>query len=82
MAMHIRNPRAHDLVKEIAALTGTTQEAAVYAAVEHYAAALRRSSGTQIDEILEEGAKLGRMFGLSPGDDPTAELYDETGLPR
>lgn len=82
MAMHIRDRRAHELVKEIAALSGTSQEAAVRAAVEHYAAMLRRRRDGRVEAVLNEGAAIGRSFGLRRGEDPTADLYDDDGLPR
>ncbi len=79
MAMHIRSAKAHELVREIAERTGQTQEGAVLAAAEFYLRSLRQTSRAQ--EILDEGVALGRLVGLECGADPTADLYDDNGLP-
>lgn len=80
MAMNIKNPRTHELVKQLARLTGQSQEAAVESAVE---ARLRELlERDEASRILDQGAEIGVLIGLSPGVDPTAELYGEGGLPE
>lgn len=80
MAMHIRNPRTHDVVKQIAALTHQTHEEVVLSAVEEHLRTL--AVDARVQQIIDDGAAIGRMAGLEPGVDPTADLYDESGLPR
>ncbi|MEN2512838.1 hypothetical protein [Gordonia polyisoprenivorans] len=36
----------------------------------------------EVEQILEEGAKIGQQLDIQPGEDPTEELYDDNGLPR
>jgi antitoxin VapB len=80
MAMNIKNPQTHEMVKRIARLTGESQEAAVYSAVEVRLRTLLAEERAQ--QILERGAEIGELLGLVPGADPTADLYDENGLPQ
>ena len=80
MAMNIKNPQTHEMVKRIARLTGESQEAAVYSAVEVRLRALLADERAQ--RILERGVEVGGLLGLVPGTDPTVDLYDEDGLPQ
>ncbi|MEE3853128.1 type II toxin-antitoxin system VapB family antitoxin [Gordonia sp. LSe1-13] len=79
MAMNIKNDQTHSLVKEIARLTGESQETAVLRSVEQRLRSLRANS--TVETTLREGAELRQMLGLEPGDDPTDDLYDDSGLP-
>ncbi|GAB09123.1 hypothetical protein GOARA_028_00340 [Gordonia araii NBRC 100433] len=79
MAMNIKNPQTHEMVKQIARLTGESQEAVVRSAVESRLRALLAEDEAR--RILVRGAEIGDMLELTAGTDLTADLYDESGLP-
>ena len=82
MALHIRSAETHALVREIAKRTGSTQEHAVFKAAQHYLATLSQAEDARAQHILDTGRTLGAMLDLVADDDPTADLYDDAGLPR
>ncbi|MEP9394829.1 MULTISPECIES: type II toxin-antitoxin system VapB family antitoxin [Gordonia] len=77
--MNIKNDHTHSVVKEIVQLTGESQETAVLRAVEERLRKLKAADA--VETTLREGAELGHLLGLDPGDDPTATLYDDSGMP-
>lgn len=81
MAFNVKDPATHATVKKIAARTGLTQETIIRRAVDDYLRAVESETHEKEQRILSEGAHIGRILGLSPGDDPTQDLYDENGLP-
>ena len=42
----------------------------------------KTNATADVQQILEEGAKIGQQLDIQHGEDPTAELYDDNGLPR
>lgn len=86
MGLNIKNPDAHELVKELAELTGESMTDAVIVAVRERLYRVR--SG---DEQVRERARVIREMGreiarrMSPETrtmDVDASLYDENGFPR
>lgn len=82
MALNIKDPRVHDMVKQIAEITGTSQAAAVESAVEQKLRELLAAN--RAERILALGSDAAsRMTAEERAFDYDAELYDdETGLPR
>lgn len=84
MALNIKDPRVHDMVKQITAITGQSQAAAVESAVEQRLRELLAED--KAARILAIGRDIASR--LTPEQsarmrDHPAELYDEeTGLPR
>lgn len=84
MGTYIKNEDSHRLIRELAALTGETQTAAVTEAVRER---LERLQADQRRErVVADLLAIGRTASqhLPPsvdGDDPTAFLYDDDGLP-
>lgn len=83
MSLNIKNERTHELVRRLAALTGTSQTEAVTDAVKRRLEQLQSDDGRadRIERILRLGAEIRE---LTPDQDwTTDDLYDdETGLPR
>ena len=83
MSLNIKNEQTHELVRRLAALTGTSQTEAVTDAVRRRLEQVqnddRRTNRTE--RILRLGAEIREM---TPDQDwTTDDLYDdETGLPR
>lgn len=80
--LNIKNPEAHELARELAALENTSLTDAVVralrAALSEHAARRRRRR-----QLLEGEIASARQRGLATNADPFDELYDqETGLPR
>lgn len=75
--LNIKNQRAHDLARKIAARTGESLTDTVIHALEERLSQLDRQP-RKAERILALGRALGA--GLPPN--PTAPLYDERGLPR
>jgi len=83
VSLHIKNARTHELVRELAALTGETQTMAVAIAVRERLERVRhlREAGLT-DRLLAIGADTARRLrepyrSADHGD----LLYDERGLP-
>ncbi|MGW1346217.1 type II toxin-antitoxin system VapB family antitoxin [Kribbella sp. NPDC002412] len=84
MSLNIKNEDTHQLVRELARLTGQSQTAAVDTAVRERLARVRRLRGAGLaDRLLAIGADTAHRL---PESLRTAEhgdlLYDESGLPR
>lgn len=84
MSVNIKSEEAHRLIRELAALTGESQTAAVTEAVRERIARVRRAGRPELaDRLLEIGGRcaprLKEPFRSTPHGDL---LYDETGLPR
>ncbi len=82
MALNIKDPKVHEMVKQIAAITGQSQAAAVESAVEQKLRELLAAD--RAERILALGRDAAsRMTPEERAFDYDAELYDEeTGLPR
>lgn len=88
--LNIKDPRAHELARELAERRGVSMTRAVVDALEKDLVATRAADG---DAVAARQAKLlatVRQFwadkGLTPGGmtmaEIDAEMYDEDGLPR
>jgi antitoxin VapB len=81
MGLNIKNPQAHELAKELSALTGESMATAVTTAIRERLDRMRRKG------LAERLAEIGRQFSsrMSEGTrtfDVDKELYDENGLPK
>ncbi len=85
MSLNLKNPRAHQLATQLADLTGESLTTAVIVALE-----LRLR-----EEMAKRGGRMSAKQWLELGErfsahipesarysDPTADLYDEDGLPK
>jgi antitoxin VapB len=84
MSLNIKNEQTHELVRELAQLTGESQTAAVDIAVRERLTRVRRLRGAGLaDRLLAIGADAAHRL---PDELRTADhgdiLYDEDGLPR
>lgn len=84
MGLNIKNEDTHELVRELARLTGETQTTAVTAAVRERLERVRHLRGAGLaDRLLAIGADTARRL---PETLRTADhgdlLYDVNGLPR
>lgn len=84
MSLNIKNERTHQLVKELAQLTGESQTAAVMIAIQERLDRIRGAQGPRLAE---------RLVGIGRDTAPRLEepwrsvdhgelLYDDRGLPR
>lgn len=79
MGVTIKNPNTEKLIRELAALTGETQTAAVTRAT------MERIERTHRNDRRVRIQRAAAAFRSSlAGNDPlsTADLYDDRGLPR
>jgi antitoxin VapB len=84
MGLNIKNEKTHQLVQELARLTGESMTAAVTEAVRERLDRVRRERGVGLaDRLLAIGrecaARLKEPFRSADHNDL---LYDERGLPR
>jgi antitoxin VapB len=80
MALNIKDPSVHDVVKQIARITGESQAQAVATAVNERLARLRRDDLAA--RLLAIGHKTAsRMSPEAKRLDHAELLYDERGLP-
>lgn len=84
MAISIKNDEAHELIRELARLTGESQTAAVTQAVRERLARVRREHSTRLaDRLVAIGkdcaAHLKEPYRSADHGDL---LYGEDGLPR
>ncbi len=87
MSLNIKNEKVHDLVRQLAELTGQSQTSAVEDAVRRR---LDEVSGAREAEIARKRAAIDAAvdrFNALPVIGPTYEeimddMYDEMGLPR
>ena len=97
MALNLKNPRTLQAIDELARLTGESKSEAVASAIEARLAellatdhAIRAAAATPEDRlralVADSSARFARAgLGVSSSGrfgDPTAELYDDGGLPR
>ena len=83
MQLNIKDPETCRLVRELTELTGETQTEAVRKAVDDRLERARRARSR--DAVLDHARRIVRESGPAdpvPGEDPSAFLYDERGLPR
>lgn len=86
MALNIRDPRAHELAREVAQRAGETMTDAVITALAERLERLRSERASCREQRAERLLAHGRAFAALPVDDlrsPDEILgYDEVGLPR
>jgi antitoxin VapB len=84
MAVNIKSEEAHRLIRELAAVTGESQTAAVTEAVRERLDRLRRAdTGTLADRLLAIGADCAaRLTEPYRSTDHGDLLYDERGMPQ
>jgi antitoxin VapB len=84
MALSIRNPRAENLAREVAAESGESLTEAIIHALEERLERLKGRSRTT--EVAEEIMKISRRCSVLPEKDQrSADVildYDEKGLPQ
>lgn len=89
MSLNIKNEKVHDLVRQLAELTGQSQTSAVEDAVrrrlkemtgEREAEIARRRAA--IDEAVERFQAAAGDFTWADYEVAIEEIYDERGLPR
>jgi len=83
MALHIKDPEAERLAREVARRTGETMTGAVVTALRERLAREQRKS-RDVDALVEEVMAIGRHCASLPVLDdrnPDDILYDEHGLP-
>lgn len=80
--MNIKNEETHRLARELATLTGESLTVAVTEAVRERRDRVRDQQAPMADDLLRIGRDVARRLppSWSTGD-PTAELYDDRGLP-
>ncbi|WP_405056411.1 type II toxin-antitoxin system VapB family antitoxin [Kribbella sp. NBC_01505] len=84
MSLNIKNENTHEIVRELARLTGESQTAAVDTAVRERLARVRRLRGAGLaDRLLAIGADAAhRMSDEALAVEHGDLLYDENGLPK
>lgn len=97
MALNLKNPRTLHAIDELARLTGESKSEAVASAIEarlaelvtanNAAHASHESPRDLLRALIADSAPRFTRAGLGPDAqggsvDPTAELYDDAGLPR
>jgi antitoxin VapB len=84
MSVNIKSDEAHRLIRELAAVAGESQTAAVTQAVRERLARLRRERGPRLaDRLLAIGADCAaHLREPARSADHGDLLYDERGLPR
>ena len=84
MRLSLKNPRAHELAAQIAAMTGESLTSVVIGALEERLRTekIRRGGTGRAGKMLEYAARFasGMPRGLSSTDH--ARLYSEDGMPR
>lgn len=87
MGLNIKNERVHDLVRQLAELTGQSQTSAIEDAVRRRLDEMRGDAekerverARRLDEIIEEFQHL-PVVGPSY-EEIMEDMYDERGLPR
>jgi antitoxin VapB len=83
MGMNIKNEETQQLVRELAALTGETQTAAITEAVRERLARVRNEKSGRAERLLAIGREAAKLFKEPYKSMDHAELlYDEDGLPK
>jgi antitoxin VapB len=87
MSLNIKNEETHRLVRELAALTGQSQTAAVEDAVRRRLAELNSEGDRErryaaLRRIADEAGEIARADPQWLATNWDDELYDDNGLPR
>jgi len=87
MSLNIKNEKVHELVRQLAALTGQSQTSAVEDAVRRRLDEVTRADDEQVArrraEIDAIVARMQRLPDIGPSyDEIMDDMYDELGLPR
>ncbi|MGO1638298.1 MAG: type II toxin-antitoxin system VapB family antitoxin [Ancrocorticia populi] len=77
--MNIKDPRVHELARELAAIRGSSATAAVRQALEETLGRERREGARLADTIGELQERASKTMGEWIDE---ASLYDEVGLPK
>lgn len=77
MSLNIKNERVHELAREAARRTGTSQTSVIETALERLLAELADEASALDDLITGLQHDIGQRGPLA-----TDDLYDEAGLPR
>ncbi len=86
--LNIKNPRAHELAREIATAEGVSLTAAVLDALERRAAEIRKKKAAADEDYVRRVMEAAAAFRATwDPNGPTLEeierdMYDEDGLPR
>ncbi len=86
--LNIKNPRAHELAREIATAEGVSLTAAVVDALERRAAEIRQKKADGLEDYVRRVKAAAAAFKANwdPNGPSLAEIerdmYDEDGLPR
>lgn len=81
--LNIKDPRAHELAREVARAEGTSLTAAVISALETRLQSIRREADREarVRRIKQASARIRAAVGPE-GPMSDDELYDEWGLPK
>jgi antitoxin VapB len=84
MSLNIKNPRTHQLARDLAALTGESVTDAVTVALQERLERLERQQNEKwlVERALEIGRDCAARLGPYRHVDHGELLYDERGLPR
>jgi antitoxin VapB len=82
--LNIKNPEAHRLAREVSELTGESLTTAVTVSLEERLERLRQQEPkpASLEELRAMAKEISKhLKPLEVGEDPTAFLYDDDGLP-
>ncbi len=85
MSLNIKAPKAHELAKELANLTGESMTQAVITAIRERLLREKKRHRQDRDAFVERVMAIGRECAALPILDPEASvemLYDDDGLPK
>ncbi|WP_354569665.1 type II toxin-antitoxin system VapB family antitoxin [Glaciihabitans sp. UYNi722] len=83
MSLNIKNQQTHDLVRELAMLTGVSQTQAVEEAVRARLVELRpEEAEAKAERMLAIARQVSARLGPRSAVDHAELLYDESGLPQ
>ncbi|MBM3670498.1 MAG: hypothetical protein FJW97_10935 [Actinobacteria bacterium] len=88
MTMNIKNPEAHELAKELAALEKTTVTAAVTLSLREALAKRRgeEAAAARLEKMRDISSRFAERERMNPGAkslwEINEDLFDESGLPR
>lgn len=87
MSLNIKNETTHELVRQLAALTGQSQTSAVEDAVRRRLAELQQTKEAEVERKRAAIEAVVARFRALPVTGPSYEeimdeMYDENGLPR
>ena len=85
MGLNIKNPKAHALAAELAALTGESLTEAVIQSLQERLSAKQRAKKEEQEKLAEDLLEIGRQCAAGMKGEPIDHgefLYDERGLPK